>query len=98
MRLFPHWNMALHEVLDKCNTILQQVLGYAAEKPKAALGLGAAGLAVLYLAQRPRNLPPGPKWLPILGTRFNFTWVMREDYSNLQEQYGDVVSYYQGGK
>ena len=90
--------MALQGLLDKCNGTFQQVLEYATENPNAALGIGAAGLAVVYLAQRPRNLPPGPKWLPILGTRFNFTWVMQEDYSKLQEQYGDVVSYYQAGK
>ena len=60
------------------------------------LGL-AAFLLCLWLVRKPRNLPPGPRGLPLLGYRFG-PGPVHEQFAALAQKYGPVFSVRRGPK
>nr|XP_054768569.1 cytochrome P450 2U1-like [Lytechinus pictus] len=60
----------------------------------ALLGL-AAFLFLFWLVRRPKDLPPGPWSLPIIGYRFG-SGLIHETYAELAKKYGPVFSIRRG--
>ena len=88
--------MDMQTALDKGLDSLQAVLQVARDHPTATLAIAGSGLALLYWAQQPRNLPPGPISLPLVGLMFKSTGRAYLDQMKLAEKYGNVFSYYEG--
>ena len=69
------------------------VLELVATHPKSALAIIGSALSIYYLYRRPRNLPPGPPWYPLIGSQVDFTKRPYEYWADMSEKYGDIVSY-----
>ena len=70
------------------------VLGYIKAHPWHMLGALAAGTVTYKVLTRPRNLPPGPRGLPLVGAMLQFTGDYQEDLIKLSNDYGDIASFY----
>ena len=57
------------------------------------LGTAVTGYVLLKVVTRPRNLPPGPRGLPLIGAPWALTKDMHLDAMRLSKQYNsDIVS------
>ena len=45
---------------------------------------------LLKLLSRPRNLPPGPIGLPVIGAAYKLSSEMHNDFLRMGDKYGDV--------
>ena len=55
------------------------------------LGTAVTGYVLLKVVTRPRNLPPGPRGWPIVGSLSEIGDDIHLDGIRLQEKYGDIV-------
>jgi hypothetical protein len=71
--------------------------------PEFWVGTATFGLAywIVQWLRRPRNLPPGPVGLPVIGAAYKLSrsWEFHyNDFLRLGKQYGDVFSLYLANK
>jgi len=72
--------------MDKILPVIKENRWYIA-------GCVVGGYLVYKLVTRPRNLPPGPRGLPVLGTPWELSDNMQEDGVRLSKKYNsDIIS------
>ena len=65
---------------------------------KWSITAGTIGVYTAYkYLTRPKNLPPGPRGIPVFGAMFNFSSEMHLDVAKFCKQYNsDIISYHMG--
>ena len=92
---------AISEKTTELSLWLEETLPYydvLREYKYLVITLSIAGIGIVKYLWRPRNIPPGPWGLPIIGSLRDLSNTTHFDYMKMKEKYGDIFSYYIGNK
>ena len=91
------WLQGLTDALKALNLTVWADLSPIKRKLLLTGSVVTAGIASVYIydwLRTPRNLPPGPRGIPLIGSPHLISENYYLDYTRFGQQYGDVFSFY----